>query len=132
MTEVVHHYAFHDYLHWGTHIPHVWFSWWRIDRTIGFLLTLGAMFSLSVVHESLALVRRRMLVHTRDGASAGAATLIRVLEASLSAMLILAIVTFNAWVILSICLGSAVGYFLNLSMDDTSGGYASLEPSLHH
>lgn len=132
MTEVVHHYAFHDYLHWGTHISHVWFSWWRIDRTIGFLLTLGALFSLSIVHESLALVRRRMLLHARSGSSVGAASLVRVLEASLSAMLILAIVTFNAWVILSICLGSAVGYYLNLSMDDTSSGYASLEPSLHH
>lgn len=114
------------------HISHVWFSWWRIDRTIGFLLTLGAMFSLSIVHESLSLVRRRMHLHTRGGSSAGAAAFVRVLEVILSAMLILAIVTFNAWLILSICLGSAVGYYLTLSMDDTSGAYSSLEPALHH
>ena len=113
-------------------ISHVWFSWWRIDRAIGFLLTLAAMLSLSIVHESLSLVRRRMLLHTRGGSSAGAAAFVRVLEATLSAMLILAIVTFNAWVILSICLGSAVGYYLTLSMDDTSGAYSAIEPALHH
>lgn len=110
----------------------MWFSWWQIDRTIGFLLTLGAMFSLSIVHESLSLVRRRMLVHTRGGSSVGTASFVRVLEALVSAMLILAIVTFNAWIILTICLGSAVGYYLALSMDEGSSGYAALEPNLHH
>lgn len=92
------------------------------------------MFALSIVHESLSLVRRRMLVHTRGGSSAGAASFVRVLEAILSAMLILAIVSFNAWIIISICLGSAVGYYLALSMDEGSGSsaYSSLEPSLHH
>ena len=120
-------------MHWGTHISHVWFSWWRIDRTIGFILTLGAMFSLSIVHESLTLVRRRMLLHTRSGSSAGGAAFVRYLEAILSALLILAIVSFNAWVVMSICLGSAIGYYLTLSMDDTSGGaYAAMEPALHH
>ena len=114
------------------HISHVWFHWWRIDRTVGFLLTIGAMFSLSIVHESLSLIRRRMLMHTRGGSSVGAASLVRTFEALLSAMLILAIITFNVWIILSICLGSAVGYYLALSMDEGSGAYASLEPSLHH
>lgn len=119
-------------MNWGTRISHVWFSWWRIDRVIGFLLTLTAVFSLSIVHESLSLARRRMLVHTRGGSSVGAASFVRVFESIASAMLILAMVTFNAWVIMAICLGSAVGYYLTLSMDDTSGAYASLEPSIHH
>lgn len=90
------------------------------------------MFALSIVHESLSLVRRRMLIHTRGGSSVGAASFVRILEALLSALLILAIVTFNAWIILSICLGSAVGYYLALSMDEGSSTYASLEPTLHH
>lgn len=113
-------------------IPHVWFSWWRIDRTIGFLLTLAAVFSLSVVHESLSLVRRRMLMHTHSGSYIGTASFVRVFEAITSALLILAIVTFNAWLILTICLGSAFGYYLTLSMDDAGAGYSSLEPNLHH
>lgn len=119
-------------MHWGISISHVWFEWWRIDHTIGFLLTIGAMFALSIVHESLSLVRRRMLVHTRGGQSLGAASVVRTLESILSAMLILAIVTFNAWIILAICLGSAVGYYLALSMDENASGYTSLEPALHH
>lgn len=91
------------------------------------------MFSLSILHESLSLVRRRLLLHARAGSSIGTASFIRYFEAILSAMLILAIVTFNAWVIMAICMGSAVGYFLTLSMDDASSGaaYSSLEPSLH-
>ena len=90
------------------------------------------MFSLSIVHESLSLVRRRTLVHTHSGSYIGAASFVRVFEAITSAMLILAIVTFNAWIIIAICLGSAFGYYLTLSMDDSAAGYSSLEPNLHH
>jgi len=90
------------------------------------------MFMLSVVYESLSLVRRRMLVHSRGTSAVGAASFIRILEAVMSAMLILAIVTFNAWIILSICVGSAVGYYVTLNMEDNSAGYTSLEPALHH
>ncbi len=91
---------------------------------------------LSNVYEILALVRRRMLYHStsshsRNATGAGAATFIRMLEALFSAMLILAIVSFNAWVILSIVLGSTIGYFLMLNMDEGVAGY-SLEPTLHH
>lgn len=91
---------------------------------------------LAVVHESLALVRRRMLTHsasahTRTSTAAGAAAFIRLLEAMLSAMLILAIVSFNAWVVLSIVLGATMGYYLMLNMDEGVAGY-SLEPTLHH
>ena len=93
------------------------------------------MFMLSIVYETLTLARRRMLYHsashTRSATGAGAAAFIRLLEAMFSAMLILAIVTFNAWVILAIVLGSAVGYYLMLNMDEGVAGY-SLEPTLHH
>lgn len=124
-------------MHWGTRISHVWFSWWRVENTLPFLLTIGALFVLSAVHESLALVRRRMLIHsvsahTRTTTTAtGSAAFVRLLEALLSAMLILAIVSFNAWVVLSICTGAAIGYYLMLSMDEGVAGY-SLEPTLHH
>lgn len=126
-------------MHWGRHVPHVWFSWWRIDSLVSFLLTLGAMFMVSIVHESMSLMRRRMLVHPHTSSSEsaiGIASFVRIMEALMSAMLILAIVTFNAWIILSICLGSAVGYYLALSMEDSStvaaARYSSLEPALHH
>lgn len=106
-------------MHWGTHISHVWFSWWRVDRLLPFMLTLGVMFMLSMVHESLSMVRRRMLVHamttthSRSG-SVGIASLVRLLEAGLSGLLILGLMTFNGWIFLSICLGSGIGYYVTL------------------
>lgn len=123
-------------MHWGIHISHVWFSWWRIDNTMPFLLTLGAMFMLSIAYETMSLIRRRMLyhsasTHTRNTTATGAATFIRLLEGIMFAFLILAIVSFNAWVILTIILGSTVGYYMMLNMDEGVAGY-SLEPTLHH
>lgn len=101
-------------------------------------MTLGVMLMLSIVHESLSMVRRRMLVHTmsthtRSGSAVGMASVVRLFEAGLSALLILGLMTFNGWIFLSICVGSAVGYYVTLSMDDTSiVGYSPMEPALHH
>lgn len=84
------------------------------------------------------MVRRRMLVHamttthSRSG-SVGIASLVRLLEAGLSGLLILGLMTFNGWIFFSICLGSGIGYYVTLSMDDGSAvGYSPLEPALHH
>lgn len=93
----------------------------------------------SMVHESLSMVRRRMLVHamtstthSRSGSAVGIASLVRVLEAGLSGLLILGLMTFNGWIFVSICLGSGIGYYVTLSMDDSSAvGYSPLEPALH-
>lgn len=97
---------------------------------------------IAVIHESLSLIRRRMLVHsltstphTRTLAGIGSASFVRYVESMLSIMLVLAMVTFNAWVILAIAVGTSVGYYLSLSLDEGStavmAGY-NLEPGLHH
>ena len=90
-------------LNWSVKVGPVVFSWWQTETVAGLLADVWIMFLITVLAE--AVNRKFMDMIPYKWRSIGHA-----IHVALSTFLMLALMSFNGWIILAIILGHVFGY----------------------
>ncbi|KAK9877841.1 hypothetical protein WA026_020073 [Henosepilachna vigintioctopunctata] len=107
--------------HFGYH-EKVLIDQWHITNVAGLIGSMVVLMVIAIIYEVLKYVREHLSRHNGRGSRATQSTiwskmhcmqtLLHLIQLTLSYLLMLIFMTYNAWLCIAVVLGSTIGYFL--------------------